>query len=316
MFGPAGARAEGRKDKFDPKRATNDELLDKALDTEKNTLAKLKQGLATVETTKEIGKFTAAQLQQDTEKMKRIDAGLDEVQSEAALSQVLITRFAKRMATDKIVIAFAFVLIGGLVGIIVYASLNPDQKIFNVPSAVRPNFSAAAAAASQGLALLSATSSPTRSAASRLLRDGSVDASLLQYVPPGTAASVASTRTRTGTGTSGLTTVVSSEAARQDDSSVVGRAQGLSWADVQQPQLDLEAAALAAASGLPEAESQQQRLPYHAAAEGGDSSIVAHLLAQRLQQKALKASRHGVQGQIVGKGKLRGADSAALAAEE
>lgn len=149
------------QDKFDPRRATNDELLDRALDTEKNTLSKLKQGLATVEQTKEQGRLTAAQLEQDREKLKRIDAGLDEVQSEAQLSQVLITRFAKRLATDKVFIAFAFLLVAGLVGIVTYAALNPNQKIFNVPNAVKPDFNAAANAAK---ALTSATPAATATA--------------------------------------------------------------------------------------------------------------------------------------------------------
>lgn len=161
-----GARG-AKKDKFDPGRASNDELLDKALSTEEATLAKLKAGLATVETTREQGKFTAAQLEQDREKLKRIDAGLDEAQSELQMSTVLITRFAKRVATDKVVIAFAFLLVVGLVGIVVYAALNPNQKIFSVPSAVQPNVNAAAA-------LLSASASPTPSPghARLLLRRG------------------------------------------------------------------------------------------------------------------------------------------------
>jgi hypothetical protein len=170
LFEGAAERGKG-KDKFDPKRATNDDLLGRALNTETDTLAKLKAGLATVESTKEQGKYTAAQLEQDREKLKRIDAGLDEAQSELQMSTVLITRFAKRMATDKIVIAFAFILVMGLVGIIVYASLNPNQKIFNVPSVAMPPVNAAqGAACGTGLVTCSPTPSPTRGPPVRLLR--------------------------------------------------------------------------------------------------------------------------------------------------
>ena len=70
------------RDGFDPTRAKNDELLDKASGIQQDNLSKLKAGLATVEATREQGKFTAAQLEQDREKMKRIDSGLDNVQSE------------------------------------------------------------------------------------------------------------------------------------------------------------------------------------------------------------------------------------------
>ena len=139
--GPAAERARGlaaREGGFDPARARNDELLDRAEGIQKDSLQKLKAGLMTVEATKEQGKLTAAQLEQDREKMKRIDSGLDGVQSEMELSQVLLTRFVKRIASDKIVIAFAALLLLGIVGIVVYAALNPGQKLFNVPAAVIP----------------------------------------------------------------------------------------------------------------------------------------------------------------------------------
>jgi hypothetical protein len=127
-----------RNNEFDPTRAKNDDLLDKAKNTQEDTLMKLKSGLATVEATKEQGKFTAAQLEQDREKMKRIDSGLDNVQSEMELSQVLITRFVKRVASDKVIIAFATLLVLAILGIVIYAALNPNQNIFNVPSVVVP----------------------------------------------------------------------------------------------------------------------------------------------------------------------------------
>ncbi len=183
-----GAKARKGGDGFDPTRAKNDELLDKAGQVQQDSLQKLKQGLMTVEQTKEQGKVTAAQLEQDREKLKRIDAGLDEVQvrgemvsapplsssggrrrslplslspsppshcppsppslppqSELELSQVLLTRFVKRIATDKVVIAFATLLILGIVGIVVYATMYPEQTTFNVPDVVKPDTAAASA---------------------------------------------------------------------------------------------------------------------------------------------------------------------------
>ena len=137
MEGASKSALAGREG-FDPTRAKNDELLDKASGIQQDNLSKLKAGLATVEATKEQGKFTAAQLEQDREKMKRIDSGLDNVQSEMELSQVLLTRFVKRIATDKIVIAFATLLVLAIVGIIVYAALNPNQNFFKVPDVLIP----------------------------------------------------------------------------------------------------------------------------------------------------------------------------------
>ena len=130
LFDGAEKRRAGKGgDGFDPSRAKNDDLLDKAASTQKASLDKLKEGLKTVEATKEQAKFTAAQLEQDREKLKRIDSGLDEVQGELELSRILITRVVKSLATDKIIIAFAFLLVAGIVGIVCYATLYKGQTV-------------------------------------------------------------------------------------------------------------------------------------------------------------------------------------------
>lgn len=49
--------------------------------------------------------------------------------SELEISRKLITRFVKRIYTDKVIIAFTTLIVLGLVGIIVYATLNPNQSV-------------------------------------------------------------------------------------------------------------------------------------------------------------------------------------------
>jgi hypothetical protein len=133
-------------------RPTNDSLLGGALSTQQATTSKLKDALTQLEQTKDTGRFTAATLEQDREKIKRIDQvrgdagsgearrgrgisswacsvvvfcrtlvmpstphlsrptaaacarmqGLDEVESELEISRKLITRFMKRIYTDRV----------------------------------------------------------------------------------------------------------------------------------------------------------------------------------------------------------------------
>lgn len=71
---------KSKRDTFDPTRAKNDDLLDKAANIQSDNLNKLKGGLQTIENTREVGKLTAAKLEEDREKLKRIDQQLDEVQ--------------------------------------------------------------------------------------------------------------------------------------------------------------------------------------------------------------------------------------------
>lgn len=120
----------------DPSKMNNDQLLGAALDIQKQNKEKLKEGLQTVIATKETAMHTAATLEQDREKITRISTGLDEVESELAISTKLLTNFVKRMYTDKIIIAFTFLVVCGIVGIVVYAALNPNQNLFNVPTSL------------------------------------------------------------------------------------------------------------------------------------------------------------------------------------
>jgi hypothetical protein len=71
--------------------------------------------------------------------------GLDQVESELAISQKRLTMFVKRLYTDKVIIAFTFLIVMGIVGIIVYATLNPNQKVRRAASAGEVMASAAAA---------------------------------------------------------------------------------------------------------------------------------------------------------------------------
>lgn len=171
--------AAERRNDFDPARATNDDLLDKAKGMQQDTTAKLKEGLAVLEATKDQAKYTAAVLEQDREKMQRISKGLDEVDSELEISKKLLTRFVKRIYTDKIIIAFTALILMGVVGIIIYASMNPDQSIFTVPDLAKlpdGNTLASQVAALAASNIPGAGSFLGISPGARMLRGAAVDA--------------------------------------------------------------------------------------------------------------------------------------------
>lgn len=68
----------------------------------------------------------------------RINKDLDEIQSELHIAGKLITNFLKRAYTDKVIIGITFLIACGVLAIIIYSSVNKDQKIFNVPDVVQP----------------------------------------------------------------------------------------------------------------------------------------------------------------------------------
>ncbi|RHY93217.1 hypothetical protein DYB37_006057 [Aphanomyces astaci] len=46
--------------------------------------------------------------------------------------------FTRRMATDRLILFFTFLVFAGIVGIIVYSKANPNQTTFYVPDQVKP----------------------------------------------------------------------------------------------------------------------------------------------------------------------------------
>lgn len=112
---------------------TNDDYLDQAITIEKKNCKELEKGLQTVHTTIPIATDIGTQVVENHEKIVRINEGLDEVESELSIARKRITVFGKRLATDKVLIMFAVLLILGIVGIIAYAVSTPGQKTFKVP---------------------------------------------------------------------------------------------------------------------------------------------------------------------------------------
>jgi len=116
----------------------NNDLLDSTLNTHTKTHETLKDALVTVAETKVIGTETVIKLEEDREKLSRIDHQLNTVQSELDISRLLLIRIFKRLYTDRVIIALATLCVLGLLGIIIYASIKPDQTTFRVPDEVLP----------------------------------------------------------------------------------------------------------------------------------------------------------------------------------
>lgn len=95
----------------------NDGYLDRASEINRNTTQQLLDGLRIVEETRQIGQTTVETLEDNKDKIKKINHNLDETQGELKLANTLMTRFLKRIATDKVIIAFTTLVFGGATGI-------------------------------------------------------------------------------------------------------------------------------------------------------------------------------------------------------
>jgi SNARE protein len=122
----------------DPRTMGNDSMLAATSKIQDKTDVSLERTLADAHMGLKIGTETAATLQEQTEQLGGIGDDAKEIREQLRTADALIKNFAKRMATDKIIQCFLFLVTIAIVVIIVYATAYPDQTEFSVPDEVKP----------------------------------------------------------------------------------------------------------------------------------------------------------------------------------
>lgn len=102
-------------------KTSNDGMLTDASNKSKQTTNLLKEGLNDINESQAIAEEVAVTLQGDREKIKRITHNLDEVESDLEIGQKLLTRFIKRLYTDKIVIGLTCLIACAVLAAICYS---------------------------------------------------------------------------------------------------------------------------------------------------------------------------------------------------
>jgi hypothetical protein len=97
----------------------NDGVLAAARATATATTRSLHTAMASLTASHEIGAAAAAELTDQEAAMGRVRAGVLVVESEAVVAQHLLTRFLKRLYTDKLLVATACAVTGAVVAIVV-----------------------------------------------------------------------------------------------------------------------------------------------------------------------------------------------------
>jgi hypothetical protein len=112
--------------------------LNQAQHTADQGVDKLKQGLAELNQAEETGRGVMSTLEEDRERIENVNRNLDTIESDLVISQRLITNLLKRLYTDKIIIAITCLIVTGIVAIIIYSSVEPNQDQFSVPDQAKP----------------------------------------------------------------------------------------------------------------------------------------------------------------------------------
>jgi len=116
---------------------TADEVLDIAANTQVQSLDALDRIANTVNDTREVGANTMESLHGQTEQLRRVDEGISEVQSNLKLASKQLRAYVRRMATDKILVAFMALIVIGIIFVIVWSATHKNSST-SVPDQLQP----------------------------------------------------------------------------------------------------------------------------------------------------------------------------------
>jgi len=89
--------------------------------------------LQTIDHTREVGAATAQRLGEQTEQLKRIDEGVSEIQTNLKMAAKQLRSFTRRVATDKLIMAFICLIVIAIIFVIIWSSVHKNSKT-NVPA--------------------------------------------------------------------------------------------------------------------------------------------------------------------------------------
>lgn len=116
-----GPRGDG-KDAARAKAQNIDAIQNAALDS-------LKRTQQTVQETKDIGDEAVGTLKKQTDQIIGINRDLDKLETEVQRGKTELNAFIRRMATDKILLCFLFLIVAGIITVIVLKVKNPLEEL-------------------------------------------------------------------------------------------------------------------------------------------------------------------------------------------
>jgi SNARE protein len=107
---------------------TTKQILEKGSNIQKQDINALDNMLQTIEQTKETGVEIGNQLQQQTEQMHKVIEGTQEVQQYLKIASKELRAFARRVATDKLVMSFICLIVVGIIFVIVWQAVKGNKS--------------------------------------------------------------------------------------------------------------------------------------------------------------------------------------------
>ncbi|KAL1334348.1 hypothetical protein HN51_063282 [Arachis hypogaea] len=118
---------------------SNQELIKEGMKQMDETDQAIERSKQVVQQTLEVGTQTATTLKGQTEQMGRIVNELDSIQFSIKKASQLVKEIGRKVATDKCIMLFLFLIVCGVIAIIVVKIVNPNNKdIRDIPGLAPP----------------------------------------------------------------------------------------------------------------------------------------------------------------------------------
>jgi len=139
----AGPGGQG-KEQLDAMSA--EQIVQKGEKIQKQDIDAVDRMVQVTEQTKAVGSATTTKLAENSERLRKTEEGLDEVEANIKLAGKELASFARRVATDKVFLCLACLVVLGIIGVIVYSIVDPNSDT-NVPDAFKPTIPGGSSAA-------------------------------------------------------------------------------------------------------------------------------------------------------------------------
>lgn len=132
-----GDLKKGAKGEFDGKDASAGQMLDEAELIQGKDLNAVKRMQRVIAGTEEVAASTMETMRDQTEQIGKIHQDLEEIDDTLKMATTELTRYMRRLATDKVILAFIGMIVIGIVVIILLSALGVvDDDQVNAPDIV------------------------------------------------------------------------------------------------------------------------------------------------------------------------------------
>jgi len=119
---------------------SSDQIVDRAKGVQGKSKESLQRTLKTIEDTKGVAADTMVELHDQTSRIRKAQEGVDEVEANLTEAGKQLRSFVRRVATDKIIMGFMFIIVVLIVFVVVWSIIHKHSKA-NVPDEFKPQTS-------------------------------------------------------------------------------------------------------------------------------------------------------------------------------